>query len=86
MKSFPLLYSICWECLGEGYLQRGSYTAAWKAFDKARQLDPKSVYCRYQIARVKQVQGLHADAVQEFQNLLTFFPDYVPALKGMTVS
>jgi len=40
-------------------MSRGSYTAAWKAFNKARELYPESVYGMYQMASVKQVYRLH---------------------------
>ncbi|XP_039257339.2 tetratricopeptide repeat protein 37-like isoform X1 [Styela clava] len=75
--------AICWECLGEGYLQRGSYSASWKAFDRAHQLNPKSVYSLYQMAKVKQVQGLYADAITEYNEVLNLMEDYVPALQGL---
>lgn len=50
-----MIFSICWECLGQGYLQRGSYTAAWRAFERAYTLNPDAVYSLYQMATVKQV-------------------------------
>ncbi|WAR01178.1 TTC37-like protein [Mya arenaria] len=33
-----------WECLGEAYLLRGSYTASLKAFTRAAELNPASIY------------------------------------------
>lgn len=75
--------SICWECLGEGYLQRGSYTAAWKAFDRAHQLNSQSVYSLYQMARVKQVQGFYPEAIKEYNEVLMISQGYVPALQGL---
>nr|CAB3267341.1 tetratricopeptide repeat protein 37-like [Phallusia mammillata] len=77
---------ICWECLGEGYIGRGSYNAAWKAFNKAHDLNPNSVYSVYQMAAVKQILGQHADAIVEYMGVLKIVPDYVPALKGLSES
>lgn len=45
---FPLCFSHCWECLGEAYMNRGSYTTGLKAFTKALELNPLAVYCNYQ--------------------------------------
>ena len=71
-----------WECLGEAYMNRGSYTAALKAFTKATELDPSAMYCYYQLASIKQTLGRHAEAVQEYEGILEKSTDYIPALKG----
>ncbi|XP_070543416.1 tetratricopeptide repeat protein 37-like [Ptychodera flava] len=73
----------CWECLAEAYINRGSYTAALKAFTKATELDPNSIYCHFQIAAIKQTLGLLAEAVTEYKVILSNSADYVPALKGI---
>uniref|UniRef100_A0A672JP63 Tetratricopeptide repeat domain 37 n=1 Tax=Salarias fasciatus TaxID=181472 RepID=A0A672JP63_SALFA len=72
---------VCWECLGEAYLNRRSFTAALKAFGKAHQLQPGSIYSVYQAAAIKQTLGKFKEAAAEYL-LITAQQDYVPALKG----
>lgn len=73
---------VCWECLGEAYLNRRSFTAALKAFGKAHQLQPSSIYSVYQAAAIKQTLGKFKEAVAEYMQI-TAQQDYVPALKGL---
>ncbi|XP_041855524.1 tetratricopeptide repeat protein 37 [Melanotaenia boesemani] len=73
---------VCWECLGEAYLNRRSFTAALKAFGKAHQLQPSSIYSVYQAAAIKQTLGKFKEAVAEYLQI-TAHKDYVPALKGL---
>uniref|UniRef100_A0A672JN51 Tetratricopeptide repeat domain 37 n=1 Tax=Salarias fasciatus TaxID=181472 RepID=A0A672JN51_SALFA len=73
---------VCWECLGEAYLNRRSFTAALKAFGKAHQLQPGSIYSVYQAAAIKQTLGKFKEAAAEYL-LITAQQDYVPALKGL---
>ncbi|KAM7416515.1 hypothetical protein PAMA_018530 [Pampus argenteus] len=73
---------VCWECLGEAYLNRRSFTAALKAFGKAHQLQPSSIYSVYQTAAIKQTLGKFKEAVAEYLEI-TAQQDYVPALKGL---
>ncbi|GFN82445.1 arrestin domain-containing protein 3-like [Plakobranchus ocellatus] len=75
-----------WECLAEAYLHRGSLTASLKAFTKASELSPDSVYCLQQIASIKQVLGLTAEAIAEYKHVLEKSPAHVPALKGISES
>ncbi|XP_076800929.1 superkiller complex protein 3-like [Clavelina lepadiformis] len=74
---------ICWECLGEGYLSRGSFSAAWKAFSRAHELEPSSVYSIYQMAAIKQILCQYPEAISEYTDVLKISPNYVPALKGL---
>lgn len=76
---------VCWECLGEAYLNRRSFTAALKAFGKAQQLHPSSIYSVYQAAAIKQTLGKFKEAVVEYLQI-TAQQDYVPALKGTHLS
>lgn len=73
---------VCWECLGEAYLNRHSFTAALKAFAKAQQLHPSSIYSLYQTAAIKQTLGKFKEAAAEYLQIVTR-EDYVPALKGL---
>ncbi|XP_068167730.1 superkiller complex protein 3 [Antennarius striatus] len=73
---------VCWECLGEAYLNRRSFTAALKAFGKAHQLQPGSIYSVYQAAAIKQTLGKFKEAVAEYLQV-TAKQEYVPALKGL---
>ncbi|XP_062873563.1 superkiller complex protein 3 [Trichomycterus rosablanca] len=73
---------VCWECLGEAYLNRHSFTAALKAFAKAHMLQPSSIYSLYQMASIKQILGRFKEAAGEYQQIIAS-EDYVPALKGL---
>lgn len=73
---------VCWECLGEAYLNRRSFTAALKAFGKAHQLHPSSIYSVYQAAAIKQTLGQFPEAIAEYHQI-TAQRDYIPALKGL---
>uniref|UniRef100_A0A6Q2Y8Y9 Tetratricopeptide repeat domain 37 n=1 Tax=Esox lucius TaxID=8010 RepID=A0A6Q2Y8Y9_ESOLU len=73
---------VCWECLGEAYLNRRSFTAALKAFAKAQLLNPSSIYSLYQMAAIKQTLGKFKEAAAEYLQV-TAREDYVPALKGL---
>ncbi|XP_013777093.1 tetratricopeptide repeat protein 37-like [Limulus polyphemus] len=74
----------CWECLGDAYLQRGSFNAALKAFTKASELQPNQLYPQYQKANIKQLLGSYKEAIEEYQCILKLEPGYVPVLKGLT--
>ncbi|XP_056601418.1 SKI3 subunit of superkiller complex protein isoform X1 [Triplophysa dalaica] len=73
---------VCWECLGEAYLHRRSFTAALRAFAKAHVLQPTSIYSLYQTAAIKQILGQFKEASVEYKQILEQ-DDYVPALKGL---
>lgn len=72
---------VCWECLGEAYLNRHSFTAALKAFAQAHMLQPSSIYSLYQMASIKQILGRYKEAAVEYQQIIKT-EEYVPALKG----
>uniref|UniRef100_A0A8C9VB08 SKI3 subunit of superkiller complex n=1 Tax=Scleropages formosus TaxID=113540 RepID=A0A8C9VB08_SCLFO len=73
---------ICWECLGEAYLNRRSFTAALKAFARAHQLNQESIYNLYQMAAIKQTLGKFKEAASEYLQIIKR-EEYVPALKGL---
>ncbi|MFT7813636.1 tetratricopeptide repeat protein 37 isoform X1 [Arapaima gigas] len=73
---------VCWECLGEAYLNRRSFTAALKAFARAHQLNPESIYNLYQMAAIKQTLGKFKEAASEYLQIIKQ-EEYVPALKGL---
>ncbi|XP_030628701.1 tetratricopeptide repeat protein 37 [Chanos chanos] len=73
---------VCWECLGEAYLNRHSFTAAMKAFTKAQELHPDSIYSLYQTAAIKQILGRFKEAASEYMQIIDR-EDYIPALKGL---
>ncbi|CAL1530763.1 unnamed protein product [Lymnaea stagnalis] len=75
-----------WECLAEAYLQRGSFTASLKAFSKASELDPNSLYCLYKIANIKHTLGSLKEAIEEYKIILVKLASYVPVLKGVAES
>lgn len=80
MRADPLDW-VCWECLGEAYLHRHSFTTALKAFTKAHLLRPDSIYSLYQMAAIKQTLGKFKEAAGEYMKIVQR-EDYVPALKG----
>ncbi|XP_073716319.1 superkiller complex protein 3 [Misgurnus anguillicaudatus] len=73
---------LCWECLGDAYLNRRSFTAALKTFAKAYVLQPTSIYSLYKTASIKQILGQFKDATVAYKQILKQ-EDYVPALKGL---
>ncbi|XP_054254342.1 SKI3 subunit of superkiller complex protein isoform X3 [Indicator indicator] len=73
----------CWECLGEAYLNRGSYMTALKSFRKASELNPELTYSFYQAAAIEQALGKYQSAIAAYQEILKKTEDYVPALKGL---
>uniref|UniRef100_A0A672MCS8 SKI3 subunit of superkiller complex n=1 Tax=Sinocyclocheilus grahami TaxID=75366 RepID=A0A672MCS8_SINGR len=81
LRADPLDW-VCWECLGEAYLNRRSFIAALKAFDKAHALQPTSIYSLYQTAAIKQILGRFKEAAAEYRQI-SEQEDYVPALKGL---
>ncbi|KAL2091868.1 hypothetical protein ACEWY4_011666 [Coilia grayii] len=81
LRADPLDW-VCWECLGEAYLHRHSFTAALKAFTKAHQLQPLSIYSLYQMAAIRQTLGKFKEAAGEYLKIVQR-EDYVPALKGL---
>jgi len=78
--------AVCYECLGESYVAMGSYTSAWKVFNKAKELNPNSLFSAYQMAFVNQVQFQYDDAIRDYQVALQIDCTFVPALKGITES
>ncbi|XP_012671452.2 tetratricopeptide repeat protein 37 [Clupea harengus] len=81
LRADPLDW-VCWECLGEAYLHRHSFTTALKAFTKAHLLRPDSIYSLYQMAAIKQTLGKFKEAAGEYMKIVQR-EDYVPALKGL---
>uniref|UniRef100_A0A8B9JX98 Tetratricopeptide repeat domain 37 n=1 Tax=Astyanax mexicanus TaxID=7994 RepID=A0A8B9JX98_ASTMX len=73
---------VCWECLGEAYLNRHSFTAALKTFAKAHLLQPSSIYSLFQMAAIKQILGRFKEAAGEYLQIIER-EEYVPALKGL---
>ncbi|KAM6224563.1 superkiller complex protein 3 [Rhynchocyon petersi] len=73
----------CWESLGEAYLSRGGYTTALKAFIKASELNPESIYSVFKVAAIQQILGKYKEAVAQYQLIIKKKEDYVPALKGL---
>lgn len=73
-----------WECLAEAYFEKGSYQSALKSFVKAVELDTSSSYCKFRIAKIKQMLKMDADAVDDYKKLLEEHPDYIPALLGLS--
>lgn len=80
LYSFLLIHTFL---LGDAYIARGSYTAALKAFQRALELNPNSIYASYQAAAIKQILGEFAVAAAEFEALIEREPNYLPALKGL---
>ncbi|EDV26404.1 uncharacterized protein TRIADDRAFT_54351 [Trichoplax adhaerens] len=79
-----------WECLGDAYKERGSYTAAIKAYARCVQLageeDTKVIYPLFQVASIKHLLGLLDEAIADYKKILEFHADYVPVLIGIAKS
>ncbi|CAI2167287.1 18526_t:CDS:10 [Funneliformis geosporum] len=56
----------CWEGLAESYRSEGRYTASMKAFSRAIELDPSSVFANYKAATVKQKLGMYVEAIDQY--------------------
>lgn len=54
-----------------------------KAFKRAAELDPRSVYSAYQVASIEHILGENEKAAIGFEALLSRTPNFVPALKGL---
>uniref|UniRef100_A0A1X7T7U3 Uncharacterized protein n=1 Tax=Amphimedon queenslandica TaxID=400682 RepID=A0A1X7T7U3_AMPQE len=57
-----------------------------KAFEKATELNPQSIFSQYQVAAMQQLIGLLSEAVASYTRVLELQDDYVPALKGRAES
>uniref|UniRef100_A0AAV2MRH5 N-sulphoglucosamine sulphohydrolase C-terminal domain-containing protein n=1 Tax=Knipowitschia caucasica TaxID=637954 RepID=A0AAV2MRH5_KNICA len=76
-KAHTLLLKLIGVCATIGSV----FTAALKAFTKAQQLQPSSIYSLYQAAAIKQTLSKFKEAAAEYMQITTQ-QDYVPALKG----
>ncbi|KAI9347267.1 hypothetical protein BDR26DRAFT_71059 [Obelidium mucronatum] len=61
-----------WEGLGEAYSEEGKYMAALKAFTRAHELNPASIFSVYQSAQIKFKLGLFNDANTDFKSVKEF--------------
>ncbi|XP_066915937.1 superkiller complex protein 3-like [Clytia hemisphaerica] len=73
-----------WECLGDAYFEKGSFVSALKAFTKAVELDTDSAYCKFKMAKIKQMLKMDVEAIEDYKQLLKHHHDYVPALLGLS--
>ncbi|NXG69470.1 TTC37 protein, partial [Baryphthengus martii] len=74
--------AVCWEALGEAFLNRGSCATALKSFRRASELNPELLYSICKAAEVEQILGKYKNAIATYQQVLNKAEDYVPALKG----
>lgn len=74
----------CWECLGDAFVNRGSYNSAVKVFTKVTELAPDDLYSYHQIAALKLKMRTYAEAVDQYRWILERSPDYIPALQGLS--
>lgn len=73
----------CWDGLANAYFQRGSYTSAFKIYNKISELDPLNLYPKLQMAKINTILQFHKEAVTCYENLLKDHPKFVPAIAGM---
>ncbi|KAF6729349.1 Tetratricopeptide repeat protein 37 [Oryzias melastigma] len=76
------LYYLKVEQHQQAIAEGGASQAALKAFSRAHQLQPSSIYSVYQAAAIKQTLGKFKEAAAEYLQITTK-QDYVPALKGL---
>ena len=69
-----------WQLLGEAYSERGSYQAALKAFLRALELSPSSLFCRFNVAALEHILGDEDLAIAKLEQLVAEAPKYLPAL------
>ena len=75
-----------WECLAEAYFTKGSFTSSLRAFTKALELDPSSLFCKFKIAKIRQMLSMDAEAIEVYTDVLRTEPTYLPALLGLAQS
>ncbi|KAB0804312.1 hypothetical protein PPYR_01282 [Photinus pyralis] len=75
--------SYCWESLADAYMARGAYTSALKSYQKATEIQPKSLYPLLQVANIKKKLGDFVEAHCDYESILRSNKHYVPALKGL---
>ena len=77
---------ICWENLGLAYSHSGKYTAALKAFGRALELDPTSVYSIIESGRVQHKLRMFPEAIIEFDKALLCIPNHQPTIRYLMSS
>ncbi|XP_059614571.1 tetratricopeptide repeat protein 37 isoform X2 [Phlebotomus argentipes] len=72
-----------WEGLADAYCNNGSYTSALKIYQMIVEETENNIYCKYRVANMKTILGHYSEAINCFEGILEYQPNYVPALKGI---
>eukprot|EP00045_Choanoeca_perplexa_P018024 m.274639 g.274639 ORF g.274639 m.274639 type:complete len:1569 (+) comp17691_c0_seq2:37-4743(+) len=75
-----------WHCLGQAYLQRGSYASALKALGRSIELQPALVEAQSLYAQVQRQLGQLSEAINTYQACLVVQEHYPPAVEGLLLS
>ena len=74
---------MSWLRLGEAYSKAGRYAAAFKALERARELDPEDWVASYFIGDVQRQMGAYVEAINAFEAILVGRPAELGVLHSL---
>ena len=83
LKKVPEMKADGYERLGDSFLKKGDLDFAFVQYNKALNLDPKSIRIRYKMGGLFLTKGLAEDAQAGFLSIIQEQPDYAPAYDGL---
>jgi Flp pilus assembly protein TadD len=83
LKKMPEMKAGDYERLGDTYLKNGDFDFAFIQYNRALNLEPKSIRIRYKMAGLFLTKGLADDAQAGFLSIIEEQPDFAPAYDGM---
>jgi Flp pilus assembly protein TadD len=83
LKNLPKMKAGDYEHLGDTYLKNGDLDFAFIQYNRALNLEPKSIRIRYKMAGLFLTKGLADDAQAGFLSIIEEHPDFAPAYDGM---
>jgi Flp pilus assembly protein TadD len=83
LKKVPEMTADGYERLGDTFLKKGDLDFAFVQYNKALNLEPKSIRIRYKMAGLFLTKGLADDAQAGFLSIIEEQPDFAPAYDGL---
>ena len=74
---------MSWLRLGEAYSKAGRYAAAFKALERARELNPADWIASYFIGDVQRLMGAYEEAIKAFESILEGRPQELGVLHSL---